>query len=110
MARTSAFFGSVTPKAFCQKRLKLAFPAPFFFGSFLFGRTKRNEHIKKEGVPFETPSFDYGATRSGTEARSDELANKVSNHKGTSVQLRVLNATLWLKSYLIDVSVEKNCK
>ena len=25
MARTSAFFGSVTPKAFCQKRLKLSF-------------------------------------------------------------------------------------
>jgi len=50
MARTSAFFGSVTPKAFCQKRLKLSFPAPFFFGSFLFGRTKRNEHIKKESA------------------------------------------------------------
>ena len=48
MARTSAFFGSVTPKAFCQKRLKLSFPAPFFFGSFLFGRTKRNEHKNKE--------------------------------------------------------------
>ena len=43
MARTSAFFGSVMPKAFCQKRLKLSFPAPFFFGSFLFGRTKRNQ-------------------------------------------------------------------
>jgi hypothetical protein len=25
MARTSAFFGSVKPKAFCQKRLKLSF-------------------------------------------------------------------------------------
>jgi len=50
MARTSAFFGSVKPKAFCQKRLKLSFPAPFFFGSFLFGRTKRNEHKKKEGA------------------------------------------------------------
>jgi hypothetical protein len=37
MARTSAFFGSVTPKAFCQKRLKLSFPAPFFFVSFAFG-------------------------------------------------------------------------
>jgi hypothetical protein len=34
----------VTLKAFCQKRLKLSFPAPFFFGSFLFGRTKRNKH------------------------------------------------------------------
>jgi hypothetical protein len=55
MARTSAFFGSVKPKAFCQKRLKLSFPAPFFFGSFLFGRTKRNEHIKKRRYPFETP-------------------------------------------------------
>jgi hypothetical protein len=51
IARTSAFFGSVTPKAFCQKRLKLSFPAPFFFGSFLFGRTKRNEH--KRGCPFK---------------------------------------------------------
>jgi len=57
MVRTSAFFGSVTPKAFCQKRLKLSFPAPFFFGSFLFGRTKRNEHIKKRECPFETPSL-----------------------------------------------------
>ncbi len=55
---TSAIFGSVTPKAFCQKRLKLSFgfaelavlvfikpprllfcsvPAPFFFVSFAFG-------------------------------------------------------------------------
>jgi hypothetical protein len=25
MARTSAFFGSVTPKEFCQKRLKFSF-------------------------------------------------------------------------------------
>jgi hypothetical protein len=61
MARTSAFFGSVTQKAFCQKKLKFSFPAPFFFvppagrlfakfarranfyRSTLFGRTKRNE-------------------------------------------------------------------
>jgi hypothetical protein len=56
MARTSAFFGRVKPKAFCQKRLKLSFPAPFFFGSFLFGRTKRNEH-KKRRCPYETPSL-----------------------------------------------------
>jgi len=57
MARTSAFFGSVKPKVFCQKRLKLSFPAPFFFGSFLFGRTKRNEHLKKEGVLLRHPPY-----------------------------------------------------
>jgi hypothetical protein len=56
MAGTSAFFGSVKPKAFCQKRLKLSFPAPFFFGSFLFGRTKRNEHLKTEVALYRQPA------------------------------------------------------
>jgi len=37
-------------------------PAPFFFGSFLFGRTKRNEHKKK--CPFEIPSSE-GASLQG---------------------------------------------
>jgi hypothetical protein len=48
MARTSAFFGSVKPKAFCQKRLKLSFPVSFFFGSFLFGQAKRTEEQSDE--------------------------------------------------------------
>jgi len=61
MARTSVFSGRVMLKAFCQKSLRLSIPAPFFFGSFLFGRTKRNEHLKKEGVLFVTPSLEFAS-------------------------------------------------
>jgi hypothetical protein len=60
MARTSTFFGRVMLKAFCQKRLKLSFPAPFF-GSF-FGRSKNEQRIfygkKKVKVKFGPPKND----------------------------------------------------
>lgn len=63
MVRTSAFFGSVTPKAFCQKRLKLSFgfaelvphsrysvPAPFFFGSFGFAELAEATYVIDSGL------------------------------------------------------------
>ncbi len=51
MVRTSAFFGSVMPKEFCQKRLKFSFPGSFSLVPF-FWRSKRKEQNlgKKEGV------------------------------------------------------------
>ena len=57
MVRTSAFFGSVTPKAFCQKRLKFSFPAPFSLVRFFLDETVSiSEYLKEEKVFGEKPT------------------------------------------------------
>ena len=66
MGLTSAFFGSVKPEAFCQKRLKLSFPAPFLSHFLLALKESGKISAISEGV-FITPLQGFYLMREGYE-------------------------------------------